>query len=155
MPSQVEHGAETNVMSAKQFIDTNVFIYSFDEEQPKKRAKALSLIQGALSKRTGIISTQVVQEFLNVATRKFVKPLRESDARRYLQTVLAPLCEVYPSMQLYEAALGISTETGFSFYDCLIVAAAVSADCDTLLTEDLQHGRNIRGLSIINPFHDA
>ncbi len=64
-----------NSMSDKYFIDTNIFVYCFDEQKPDKKSRALSLISDALQTGNGIISTQVIQEFLNVATRKFLIPL--------------------------------------------------------------------------------
>lgn len=63
-----------------------------------------------------------------------------------------PLCEVFPDPSLYSQALSISSETGFSFYDSLIVASAIAGECAILWTEDLQHGRRIRGVEIRNPF---
>jgi predicted nucleic acid-binding protein len=86
-------------MSAKYFIDTNVFVYSFDPRDSKKQARALSLIASALESGTGIISTQVVQEFLNVATQKFKTPLKREDSRAYLNKVLNPLCHIYPDLR--------------------------------------------------------
>ena len=69
-----------------------------------------------------------------------------------MSQVLAPLCEVFPGASLYSSALSIADETGWTFYDSLIVSAALAAKCDVLLTEDLQHGRAIRGMEIHNPF---
>jgi predicted nucleic acid-binding protein len=71
-----------------------------------------------------MISYQVVQEFLNVATRKFRVPLKGSDARKYLDEVLAPLCESDPETELYRSALEVQEKTGFSLYDAVIVAGA-------------------------------
>jgi predicted nucleic acid-binding protein len=66
--------------------------------------------------------------------------------------VLLPLCRVWASPQLFERAVGIHSTTGFSFYDSRIIAAALTADCTELITEDLQHDRKIEGLRITNPF---
>jgi predicted nucleic acid-binding protein len=63
-------------MNAKYFLDTNVFVYSFDDGKPAKKERSLALIQEALENGSGIISTQVIQEFLNVATQKFAVPMR-------------------------------------------------------------------------------
>lgn len=139
-------------MSDKFFLDTNILVYSFDNHAKAKRNVALDLVESALETHLGIISYQVVQEFLNVATRKFAKPLTSHDAQAYLQKVLGPLCEVYPSIELYHEALTLSKQMGYSFYDCLILASAVSSGCDKIYTEDMQHGQRIAGLSIINPF---
>ena len=139
-------------MSAKFFLDTNVFVYAFDGDSPGKAKKANELIRKALKDRQGVISTQVVQEFLNVAIRKFRKPLTIPDCKQYLSAVLWPLCTVYPDEFLYREALDIQGETGYSFYDCLILAAADHAGCGVLFSEDLQAGRTVKNLEIVNPF---
>ncbi len=139
-------------MSAKAFLDTNIFVYSFDRTDPRKRETARHLVSDALENGSGIISSQVVQEFLNVATRKFVIPLSLADAQRYLSVVLEPLCEIYTSPELYHQALEIADAWRLSFYDSLIVAAALRSDCEILYSEDLQAGLKIRGLTVRNPF---
>lgn len=139
-------------MSAKYFLDTNIFVYSFDERQADKRERALDLISAALQDRQGITSTQVIQEFLNVATRKFAQPLHPDDCKAYMRMVLAPLCEVYPDAALYESALELQQETGYSFYDALILASALRGGCDILYSEDLQAGQKLGNLTILNPF---
>ena len=144
-------------MSAKFFLDTNTIVYSFDNKDAFKRRISQQLIQLALQTRQGHISYQVVQEFLNVATRKFAIPLIHPKSSAYLRDVLSPICTVFPNMALYEKALQIHDRWKFSFYDSLIIAAAISADCAMLYSEDLQHKQTIEHLTIINPFveHDA
>ena len=139
-------------MAERSFLDTNLFVYSFDASAPRKKRRARQLISNALRNRDSIISYQVVQEFLNVALRQFRVPLPTAGARSYLERVLMPLCEVFPDAQLYSEALSIHEETGWAFYDALIVSSAVAGGCNTLLTEDLQNGRVIRGVRIHNPF---
>jgi len=139
-------------MSAKYFLDTNIIVYSFDASQPGKKERALALIGGGLQSGLGVISTQVIQEFLNVATRKFSAPLNAEDCKAYLKKVLGPLCEVYPDQAMYEASLELQEETGYSFYDALILAGALRGGCEILYSEDLQAGQQIRGLRIVNPF---
>lgn len=139
-------------MSARGFLDTNVLVYSFDKNEPEKSEQARELIARALRDESAIISHQVVQEFLNVARHKFISPFTIEDCERYLSAVLEPLCQVYPDMSLYRKALDVQHVTGFSFYDSLIVAAAVRGGCSRLLTEDMQSGREIEGVTIVNPF---
>jgi predicted nucleic acid-binding protein len=139
-------------MHAKYFIDTNVFVYSFDDRQPQKKEKALALIREALRTSMGMISTQVIQEFLNVATQKFAVPMKIEGAKEYLRLVLNPLCQVYPNMALYESCLELQEETKYSFYDAMILAAAVQGGCASLYSEDLQDGQEIRGVTVANPF---
>ena len=139
-------------MSAKYFLDTNIFVYSFSPQFAGKHKKAIELIGGALEKGSGLISSQVIQEFLNVALHKFEKPLSWDEAYLYLEGVLGPLCGVYPDPELYRKALHIQHDTGYRFYDALIIASAVQAGCKILYSEDFQDGRKISGLSIKNPF---
>jgi predicted nucleic acid-binding protein len=139
-------------MPAEFFLDTNVFVYTFDASAPAKRARARKLVQGALETGDGVISWQVAQEFLNVALHRFERPLTPREAADYLDEVLSPLCHVFPSSELLRDALAIHTETGFRFYDSLIVAGAAASGARTLYTEGLQPSREIRGLRIANPF---
>jgi predicted nucleic acid-binding protein len=139
-------------MSDKFFIDTNVFIYSFDDRHPEKKVRALSLIADALQTGKGMTSWQVIQEFLNVSTRKFLIPLKPEDAKIYLQKILHPLCHIFPDLDLYSWALDIFEKTGYSFYDSLIVAGAQRGGCDILYSEDLHSGQQVNGVKIVNPF---
>ena len=139
-------------MNDRFFLDTNIFIYTFDDREPEKQNKAQELVSEALTHRRGCISFQVVQEFLNVATQKFSKPLSESDALVYLDRVLGPLFEVLPTFDLYRNAIGIAARWKYSFYDSVIIAAAIQSECQVLYSEDLQHGQNVEGLSVVNPF---
>ncbi len=100
----------------------------------------------------GVVSTQVVQEFLNLATRKFARAFSGNDLQAYLDDVLTPLCQVFPDAALFRLALEVKDETGYSFYDSLVVAGALRVGCTRLYSEDLQDGRLIRGLIIENPF---
>ncbi len=139
-------------MSAKYFLDTNIFVYSFDQDQPAKKEKSLALIGKALQSNDGLISTQVIQEFMNVATRKFRIPMKFDDCKTYLQKVLHPLCQVFPDLVLYEESLEIQKETGYSFYDSLILAGALRGGCTILFSEDFQHAHQIKSMKIVNPF---
>jgi predicted nucleic acid-binding protein len=139
-------------MNGRYFLDTNVFVYTFDASAPAKRKRAQTLVADALVDSAALISYQVVQEFINVATRKFEVPLTYAESRAYLTDVLNPLCEVYPTYELYLHALDVAAETKFGFYDALIVAAALEARCETLYSEDLQDGFRIQGLTVRNPF---
>jgi predicted nucleic acid-binding protein len=139
-------------MPAEYFLDTNVLVYTFDASAPAKRARARELVRRALETGDGVISWQVAQEFLNVALHRFERPITPRGATEYLDQVLAPLCRVFPSIELFRDALAIHTETGFRLYDSLIVAGAKASGARTLYTEDLQSGRELRGLRIENPF---
>jgi len=139
-------------MKDKYFIDTNIIVYSFDTSNPPKREIALNIISEALTQSKGIISYQVIQEFMNAALRKFKIPLTSNDCQKYLTVVLEPICEVYSSIDLFHQALEISERWQFSFYDSLIISAALKAECSIVYSEDLQHQQKIYNLQIINPF---
>ncbi len=137
-------------MSVEDFIDTNVFVYLFDETAADKRQSAEKLVRQSLDNGTGCISYQVVQETMNVVTLKL--GLRPEDARLLLDDVLIPLWLINPTPSLYRRCLRVQGQCGFSFYDSLIVAAALEAGCSQLYTEDLQHGQQVESLTFRNPF---
>lgn len=134
------------------FLDTNILIYALDKADPAKQRVALKLVRDAIVTGRGIISTQVVQEFLSAARRKFLQPMTIAECRGHLRNVLEPLCVYFSSISGYDRALLVAEETGYSFYDALILTAAIESGCRTLLTEDLQHGRTVQGVTILNPF---
>ena len=140
--------------SARFFLDTNIFVYTFDETTSVQRARARELVELALTTRLGVVSYQVIQEFLNVVTRRFLVPLSPTDCRSYVEQVLAPLWHVSPTVALYLRALDMQERSGYSFYDSLIVAAALEAGCRTLYTQDLQPGRQFDALTVVDPFAD-
>jgi len=139
-------------MSDKFFLDTNIFVYTFDQRDRDKNSIARSLIQNALNSGDGVISYQVVQEFLNVATRKFRNPMTPVDAKKYLQAVLKPFCQIYASLEMFGQAIDIAERWQYGFYDSLTVAAAISSGCSLLYTEDLHDGQKIQSVAIVNPF---
>ena len=126
------------------FFDTNVLVYA---QGPGAKGDAA---RGALMDG-GIISVQVLNEFTNVLRRKFRLDWKSAAA------AVADVRELFESVrpldiETHEAAVALAEAHGFSFYDSLIVASAMQAGCETLLTEDLQDGRRIDGLTIVNPF---
>jgi predicted nucleic acid-binding protein len=139
-------------MSGKFFLDTNIFVYSFDLNSPKKATQATKLIRKGIETRGGIVSYQVVQEFFNVALRRFAKPMSGADAEQYLATTFRPLLAVHSSPVLYGEALRILARFRLAWYDSLIVASAIEGKCDTLYSEDFQDGQQIGSVKIANPF---
>lgn len=139
-------------MSDRYFLDTNIIVYSFDEQNPYKQETAKKLIKDGLIQNQCIISYQVIQEFINVSTRKFETPLSLKDCQLYVDTVLVPMWEVYSSKDLVHSAFDITDRWQYSFYDSLIIAAAIEASCNILYSEDLQHEQKIYSLQILNPF---
>ena len=139
-------------MSGADFLDSNILVYLFDPTDARRKGIAEHLVSGAHHEGTAIVSFQVVQETLNVLTRKLKPAMGREDARLALQNILAPLWRIQPSAALYSRALDLQERYKFSFYDSLIVAAALEGGCARLLSEDLQHGQRIEGLRISNPF---
>src|SRR5271169_125838 len=92
-------------MNARFFLDTNIFVYSFDRGSGAKVQRATQLIRQAVATRKGVVSYQVVQEFFNVALRRFTQPMTVAEAEQYLGTVFRPLLTVHSSHALYAEAL--------------------------------------------------
>lgn len=135
------------------FLDTNIFVYALLASEPLKKQRALQLMEQALASHLGCTSYQVIGEFANVATRKFALRCTAQECKQFIEAAMQPLNRVSSSPELLDSALDLQEETRYSFYDSLVLAAALQADCDVLYTEDLQHNQLVRGtLRIVNPF---
>jgi predicted nucleic acid-binding protein len=138
-------------MNGRVFLDTSVFVYCFDKSHPRKTSRAEEVIYEALKSGRGMISYQVALEFV-AAVRRFRVPLRLEDIEDYWQTTLFPLLAVYFTPELYRRALQLANRDQISWYDSLIVAAAMQGRCKILYSEDLQDGRRFGDLVVKNPF---
>ena len=126
------------------FFDTHVLLYAVRPEDPRAERARLLLADG------GLISVQALNEFTNVARRKFGQPWGEINEK--LGAVRA-LCEVKPlTVATHERALALAERYGYQIYDALQLASALENGCSILYTDDLQHGQQIEGLTIRNPF---
>jgi predicted nucleic acid-binding protein len=139
-------------MNGRFFLDTNIFVYSFDPTVPQKSARALELIRHAVRSRNGIVSYQVVQEFFNVAFRRFAHPMTAPEAEQYLATTFRPLMAIHSSGALYVEAFRLISRYRLPWYDSLVVAAAIEGGAQILYSEDFQHGQEFGNLSVENPF---
>lgn len=130
----------------KAFLDTNVLIYAQEDSLKGNRARE-ALESG------GVLSVQVLNEFASVSARKQGRSWDEIEDAIFdiLDVVDAP---VAITLATHMAARQLAATQGFSFYDALIVAAALEAGCEALLSEDMQHGFKVDGLAIVNPFRD-
>jgi predicted nucleic acid-binding protein len=129
----------------KPFLDTNILVYASLSDDPRRAAAELILLAG------GVISAQVLNEFTNVARNKLHWPWADIEAA--VRLVKGRIRRVLPlTADTNAAALALARDHSLSFYDALIVASALEAGCDTLWSEDMQHGRVIGGLTIRNPF---
>ena len=135
------------------FLDTNIFVYALLASEPRKKQRALQLVEQALGSRLGCISYQVVQEFANVSTRKFAQRFSNAQCKQFIDAAMQPLNRVPSSPELLNAALDLQQDTRYSLYDCLMIAAALQAGAELLYSEDLQHNQLVAGtLRIVNPF---
>jgi predicted nucleic acid-binding protein len=138
-------------MSGRAFFDTNVLVYAFDQGEPNKRDIAKRLISEYGAAGNLVLSTQVLQEFYVVTTQKLTQPLSKEIAAEVVNELSEfPLVQIDKS--LINQAMIRHREEPFSFWDCLIVEAALLFDCSFLITEDMQNGRCIDNLDIRNPF---
>ena len=131
------------------FLDTNVFVYEIDVRDPGKQRKATSILLDARDSGDYVISAQVLNEFANVAMRKFGKTREETlafvELFRAIRTV--PVVPEWTAR-----AIRIMERYGLQFYDALLVAAAEATGCDEILTEDLADGQTYCGVKASNPF---
>jgi predicted nucleic acid-binding protein len=138
-------------VSGRFFLDTNILIYADDLDAGSKRDVAREVLREAFVSGNGVLSTQVLQEFFVIATRKL--GVDAEIARRKVE-LAAKLDVVRIDAEEVLAAIDLHRLHSFSFWDALIVRCAATAGCARLLTEDLQDGRVIAGVQIENPFKD-
>jgi predicted nucleic acid-binding protein len=136
-------------MSARSFLDTNVLVYTDDGDAPDKKARALELVADCRRDGSGVVSTQVLQEYFVAATRKLgvdaAVARRKTELFGRLQVVAIGLDDILASIDLHRLH-------ALTFWDALIVRAALAAGCRRLYSEDLQDGWRLEGLEVVNPF---
>lgn len=134
--------------AGKAFLDTNILVYAQDRDSPAKRRRSRDLVAALAQSSTGVISTQVMQEFYVATTRKLgVAPLA---AKSVLQTF--KMFEiVQTSPDLIDSAIDGSILNRLSFWDALVLAAADASGCSIVYSEDLNPGQTIQGVRIENP----
>ena len=137
----------------KVFLDTNILVYAYDISAGRKHNHAEKIVADLWNARTGVLSIQVLQEFFVSVTKKIPHPLDSSAARDIVKDFIQWEIVVNDG-ELTLEAIEIQTKQRFSFWDAMIIAAALRSDASTLLTEDLSDGRLIEGLRIENPFKE-
>lgn len=135
----------------KVFFDTNVLVYLFDADSPDKRKKARTLFQQHAEAGVIVLSTQVLQEFYVAVTRKLARPLDAGAAAQAVSS-FAELALVQIDSALIVSAIHRSRNSLLSFWDALIVQAAIEGHANTLYSEDMQHGQSQNGPRVVNPF---
>ena len=133
----------------RSLLDTNLLVYADSADEPVKQRLAIDLIKQHRAARTAVLSTQVLQEFVNVALRKLRLPPALIRARLGFY---AGFEMVSATAELMTGALDLHVLHSFSFYDALILQAAIASGCQQLLSEDMQHGATFGGVRIVNPF---
>jgi predicted nucleic acid-binding protein len=135
----------------KVFLDTNILVYAYDVSSGSKHDIAGKIVADLWNLRTGILSIQVLQEFFITVTKKIPKPLAIKAARDIIRDFL--LWEVVDNDgELMLAAIDVQMKYHYAFWDSLIITAAIKSGAAILLTEDLNNGQIIEGVSIKNPF---
>ena len=137
-------------MNVKIFVDTNILIYAHDIDAARKHEVARELVASLWNQKTGVLSTQVLQELYVNVTQKIAVPIKPSEARTIVRTYMPWIIETPAEMIL--AASEIEERNRISFWDALIIAAANRAGAVKIVTEDLNHGQRIEGILIQNPF---
>lgn len=136
-------------MSDREFFDSNVLVYSDDHDAPRKQSKALDLIGKSRRSHSGVLSTQVLQEYFVAATRKLGVPARVAREKvgifSHFEVAMIAVDDVFGAIDLHRLHQ-------LSFWDGLIVRSALASGCNVLYSEDMQHGRRFEGLRIVNPF---
>ncbi|TMQ14229.1 MAG: PIN domain-containing protein [Deltaproteobacteria bacterium] len=138
-------------MSGRSFVDTNVLVYCFDAGEPAKRKRALEIMDGKADVGDLVLSTQVLQEFYVTVTRKLKRPLPGPDAAAAVRE-LAKLSVIQIDLAMVLSAIEDCQSYQLSLWDTLILRSALTASCERLLTEDLQHGFQFESVRVENPF---
>ena len=137
-------------MSAKTFVDTNVLIYAHDVDAGAKHEIAKDMVRELWSRRNGVLSMQVLQEFYVNVTRKIATPVPKASARTVVESYTVWCIDTTPAE--ITVAFRIEDEAGIGFWDALIIAAARKAGAARIVSEDLNSGQIIAGVRIENPF---
>lgn len=133
------------------FVDTNILIYAHDMDAGLKHDMAVSIMRDLWEEETGVISTQVIQEFYINVTRKIPNPLTHARARGIIVNYFSWQVELIEPHTILSAS-EIEERHLLSFWDSLIIATACQAKAKKVLTEDLNPGQIIEGILIENPF---
>ncbi|MBN2092986.1 PIN domain-containing protein [candidate division KSB1 bacterium] len=138
-------------MKDKYFVDTNVIVYANDGSDKNKQQKAKQLILDGIRKGIIVVSAQVLSEFYIVSTQKLKIKLSPEIAKKEIQ-LLSDIEIIEIDYNLILNAIDIANEYKLSYWDALIVAAALKSKANILYSEDLNHGQMIKAMQIINPF---
>lgn len=139
-------------MATRSFIDTNVLVYAEASDEPARQRIALDLLKQLFETTSGVLSTQVLQEYCNVAVKKLKLP--EAHIRAQLD-VYEQFEVVQVTPAIIRAGLDLHQTRSLSFYDAIVLASAQTAGCGVLLSEDMNAGEIVGGVRVVNPFVDG
>ena len=139
-------------MTAPIFVDTNIFVYARDARDSVKQSKAYEVLSFLWRTKLGRVSFQVLNEYYVTVTKKLQPGLERESARADVQDLLAWNPMTHSASTIHQA-FDIESRYSVSWWDSLIVSSAIEAECDTVYSEDLQHGMLISGVTVLNPFH--
>ena len=144
-------GREVNYTKGRFFVDTNLLVYAYDSSAGKKWKTSLEVLSLLWINRTGVLSTQVIQELFVSLTQKVRNPISPQAAKEIISDLLRwPL--IVNDGGTILGAVDLQIKYHFSFWDCLILQAAVTSKSEFLLSEDFQHGQVIESVTILDPF---
>lgn len=135
----------------KTFLDTNIIVYAFDSSAKWKHETAKQIMIELWDSGQGLLSTQVLQEFYVTSTKKIPKPLDRKLAIQTIQDLLRWDVVVNDGGAIIKA-IDIHARYKYSFWDAMIIQAAIKGGAELILSENLDSGRKIRGVTLINPF---
>lgn len=136
------------------FVDTNILIYAEDRDAKRKHDVARALIVDLWESREGVVSVQVLQEFYVNVTQKLKKPLSAAKAKEIVEEYLTWTVVDNTGRMLVDA-IDLQKKAQLSFWDSLIVQAAIQSGCDLLYSEDMNAGQRFASVTVVNPFKQA
>jgi len=144
-------GREMNYTKGKFFVDTNLLVYAYDSSAGKKWKTSLEVLSLLWTHRTGVISTQVIQELFVSLTQKVKNPIRPKMAKEIISDLVQWPLVVNDGKNILRA-IDLQIKYHLSFWDSLILQAAITSKSEFLLSEDFQDGQVIESVTIVNPF---
>lgn len=151
LKNELQFPEKRSMKDDKIFVDTNIIIYAYTVSAEEKHKTAMKIMEDLWISGLGVLSTQVLQEFFAVATRNVPKPLNIKSAKEIVEDFLKWDVVINDGESILEA-IEMHEKYKYSFWDSMIIAAAIKGGCSVLLSEDLFDGQNIDGLEIKNPF---
>jgi predicted nucleic acid-binding protein len=140
-------------MSDRAFLDTNILVYAYDQNEPRKQGIARKLITDGIKNENLLFSVQVLGEFFNVVTRHIPQPMTPGEAKEIIAIIsFLPVQEIDSAM--VNRAIDTHKRYQISYWDALIVSAAERAGCTSIFSEDLSHGQLYHSIAVLNPFID-